>query len=126
MADSPPIVLAAVQEAKYFAGLTVDVYLGLAERSPLVAVLGGGTSKAPCPGVKWVSLADGDPLLAEWGVVVLGPDMAAGLLARERPGAGLSPDGEKRFDMVMTFDRARVTTAARCMLDRFPDRPEPN
>lgn len=125
VADSPPIVLAAVQEAKYFTGLTVDVYLGLAERSPLVAVLGGGASRAPCPGVKWVSLDDGDPLLAEWGVVVLGPDMAAGLLARERPGAGLSPDGEKRFDMVMTFDRARVTTAARCMLDRFPDRPGP-
>ena len=126
MADSPPIVLAAVQEAKYFIGLTVDAYLGLAERSPLVAVLGGGTSRAPCPGVKWVSLDAADPLLAEWGVVVLGPDMAAGLLARERPGAGLSPDGEKRFDMVMTFDRARVTTAARCMLDRFPDQPGPD
>ena len=47
VADSPPIVLAAVQEAKYFTGLTVDVYLGLAERSPLVAVLGGGASARP-------------------------------------------------------------------------------
>ena len=39
VADSPPIVLAAVQDVKYFHGLTVDTYLGLAQRSPLVAVL---------------------------------------------------------------------------------------
>lgn len=121
VADSPPIVLAAVQDSKYFTGVTVDTYMTLAERSPLVAVLGGGTSVAPCPGVKWVPLDSDDPLLAEWGVLALGPDMAAGLVARERPGG--SGDAARRFDMVMTFDRGRVTTAARCLLERFPDGP---
>lgn len=122
-ADSPPIVLAAVQDSKYFVGATVDTYQSLAERSPLVAVFGGGTSISPCPGVKWIPLEQDDPMLADWGVLALGPDIAAGLVARERLPRNGSTEDARRFDMVMTFDRARVTTAARCLLERFPHGP---
>lgn len=54
----------------------------------------------------------------------LGPDIAAGLIARELgewdPGPEARED-DRRFEMAITFDRGRVTAAARSLLNRFPD-----
>lgn len=44
---------------------------------------------------------------------MIGADTSAGLIARELPGQ------ERRFEVVMTFDRERVATAARSLLDRL-------
>lgn len=121
-AESPPMVLAALQEEKNFSGVTADTYRGLAVRSPLVVVLASGIPASPCPGVRGVHLEPGDPVLREWVVLVLGPDIAAGLIAREhrRLGGGDGLERDERFDMVMTFDRDLVTAAARGMLERIP------
>ena len=63
-----------------------------------------------------------DPDLADATYVEpMTPEVVAKIIARERAGRDRAgpPGAEKRFDMVMTFDRARVTLAARCLLDRF-------
>lgn len=61
-----------------------------------------------------------DPLAQEWVIVVIGSDSSAGLIARELPPPPGTPDRDRRFEVVITFDRQRVATAARCLLDRLP------
>ena len=68
--------------------------------------------------IRGVHLAAGDPLVHEWTILVLGPDIAAGLIARELSPAG-AEQADRRFDMVITFDRALVTLGARCLLSRL-------
>ncbi len=121
-ADSTPIVLATVQHAGNFGGATREMYTQIAQRSPLVVVFGEGVDGHPEPGVRGVAVDADDPLASEWTVLVLGPDTAAGLIAREQP-VDHPPvdDGDRRFESVITFDRARVTAAARSLLKRLPD-----
>ena len=89
---------------------------------PLVVVFGEGVPEEPEPGIRGVSVDADDPLATEWTVLVLGPDTAAGLIAREQPAAHPpADDGDRRFESVITFDRARVTAAARSLLARLPD-----
>lgn len=121
-ADSTPIVLATVQHDRYFGGTTLDMYTQIAERSPLVVVFGEDVPAEPEPGIRGVSLAPSDPLSSEWTVLVLGPDTAAALIAREQPdGHPHLDDGDRRFESVITFDRDRVAAAARSLLARLPD-----
>lgn len=121
-ADSTPIVLATVQHAGNLVGATRDMYTQIAQRSPLVVVFGEDVPDEPEPGIRGVTLASGDPLATEWTVLVLGPDTAAALIAREQP-VERPPvdDGDRRFESVITFDRARVAAAARSLLKRLPD-----
>lgn len=52
-------------------------------------------------------------------MVALGPHTAAALIARENPQAQAdASDDERRFDFVITYDRALVTAAARTLLNR--------
>ena len=54
--------------------------------------------------------------------MILGPDSCAAIIAREvdEPTDGRISDDDRRFDMAITFDRSRVTLAARTLLDHVP------
>lgn len=116
----PPMVLAALQRAENYTGLTRHRYREVAAVSPLVAIFGRGLPEDLGPGVRGVDLDAGDPLCAEWTVVTLGPHHAAALIAREHEEITSRPDGDRRFDFTITYDRALVTMAARNLLDRIP------
>ncbi|RDH76846.1 EAL domain-containing protein [Mycolicibacterium moriokaense] len=114
----PPMVLTALQKAEYFTEDTARRYQQIAQTSPLVAVFGQDLPENLGPRVRGVSLAADDPLSAEWTVVVLGPHAASALLGRERVD-DCEDDAGRRFDFVITYDRALVTLAARSLLDRM-------
>ena len=121
-AESAPIVLTTVQKHTNFSQTTRRRYTALADRSPLVLVFGVGVPEDLQPCVRWVDLAPEDPLASEWTIVVLGPHTAAALIAQERFPPHRTPsrsDGERRFEAAITFDRARVTRAARTLMARL-------
>jgi len=65
--------------------------------------------------VRGVDLQPEDPLCEEWVIVALGADTA--LVARELPGPA-ERDSDRRFEFLITSDRALVTRAARSLLTR--------
>lgn len=117
-ADSPPIVLATVQQRLNFNAATRALYTGIARRSPLVAVFGRDIPDDPGPGIRGVRLDPDDPVTQEWIVVTIGTDNAAALIARELPTTGDNRD--RSFELAVTFDRRRVADTARSLLDRLP------
>ncbi|KMO80486.1 EAL domain-containing protein [Mycolicibacterium obuense] len=117
-AESPPMVLATVQDQSKLSDATMRTYTKLARRAPLVAMFGANVPDDLGNGLRGVHLAASDPLVHEWTILVLGPDIAAGLIAREVSPPG-TPQADRRFDMVITFDRSLVTLGARCLLSRL-------
>ncbi|CAN5499780.1 hypothetical protein BH11ACT7_BH11ACT7_30780 [soil metagenome] len=116
----PPIVLATMQRSEHFTPRTMGRYRELAERSALVAVFGERIPAQPAKGIRGVGLHPDDPLCTEWTVVTLGPHTSAALIAREHPGNHADmPDADRRFEFVITYDRALVTAAARNLLCRI-------
>ena len=120
-AADPPMLMAALQRGRHLTRATHACYEELAGRLPLVAVFGVDLPEDPGSGLRYVPLASSDPLCQEWAVVMLGPHTAAALLAHEHDSsaAKVVPDYERRFDLVMTHDRALVTSCARSLLDRM-------
>jgi EAL domain-containing protein (putative c-di-GMP-specific phosphodiesterase class I) len=118
-ATDPPIVLTAMQRAENFTGRTRDRYVKIAATCPLVAVYGQDLPAELETNVRGVDLAPDDPLCAQWIVLILGPHHAAALIAREQPSAVPVSDGDRRFDLVLTYDRVLVTIVARSLLDRI-------
>ncbi|HET9691989.1 MAG TPA: EAL domain-containing protein [Acidimicrobiales bacterium] len=108
------VLLATFQEGRHLTTATCARYEQLAARNVFTAALATGVAGRTTPGVRVVDLPPGDPLAAEWDVVVVGPHFAGALLARDRGDDG--PDRERRFDYVITHDRALVLRAARSML----------
>ena len=121
-ATDPPILLTALQHAKYFTGHTRHAYRDLAARSSMVAVFGTNMPADVGFGVRGIALEPTDELAMEWTVLALGPHMAVALIARERDGDvdETGRDEDRRFDFVITYDRAIVTAAASNMLARVP------
>jgi EAL domain-containing protein (putative c-di-GMP-specific phosphodiesterase class I) len=122
-ADSPPIVLTTLEHSRYFTPGTRRRYQQLAETSPLIAIFGHGLPVDLGRRIRGVDLDPSDPLCIEWTILVLGPDTATGLIAREYEddtcsGASVV-DADRRFEMTMTFDRSRVALAARNLLHRI-------
>lgn len=115
----PPVVLTALQRAENFTGATRDRYLQMSESSPLVAVYGENLDRDLPAGIRGVDLKPDDPLCEQWVVLILGPHHAAALVARERPSEVPLPDGDRQFDLVITYDRLLVTVVARSLLDRI-------
>ena len=63
-----------------------------------------------------------DKLRGEWDVIVVGPHVAGALIDRDLGDDG--PDGERRFDVVVTYDRELLLTAARALMARIaPEAP---
>ncbi|CAN5705017.1 hypothetical protein BH09ACT8_BH09ACT8_43970 [soil metagenome] len=118
-ASDPPMVLAALQRAQYLTEDTQRRYADLAGSIPLIALFGEELPPDLAPGIRGVPLRPADPLCAEWIVLTLGPHTAAALIARECPGLHDARDNDRRFDFVMTYDRALVTLAAYNLLDRM-------
>jgi EAL domain-containing protein (putative c-di-GMP-specific phosphodiesterase class I) len=116
-ASDHPIVLAAVQRAQNFSSASRKLYQDLAATSPLVAVLGRDMQPDLGGGVRGVDLQPGDPLCEEWVIVTLGADTCRALVARELVGSERR-DSERRFEFLITSDRALVTRAARSLLAR--------
>ena len=116
-AASPPIVLAALQHVEHYTEATRQRYRRIGSASPMVALFGERLPADLGPNLRSVPLDAHDPLTAEWIVLVLGPDMATALIAREEH-AGPRSDGERYFAAALTNDRLLVTLAARSLLSR--------
>jgi len=110
----PCVLLACFQAARHFTPATARRFARIAERVPLVAALGAGLDEEPAPGVRGAGLRENDTLRDEWNVLVVGPHRAAALVAHDLGDDG--PDDERRFDFVLTHDRALVLEAARALL----------
>lgn len=118
----PAVVLATFQDASRFTPATRHRYAALARCNALVAGLGTGMPETPAAGVRGQSVDPDDKLRGEWDVIVVGPHMAAALIARDVGDDG--PDEERRFDLVLTYDRELVLTAARALMARIaPEAP---
>ncbi|MEW5811296.1 MAG: EAL domain-containing protein [Actinomycetota bacterium] len=117
-AESPPMVLATVQDKTNLGTRTMDMYTTIAQRAPLVAIFGEHVAADLGNGIRGVHLDMEDPLVREWTILVLGPDIAAGLIARQLE-CSTNRKADRRFEMVITFDRALVTMAARGLLSRL-------
>jgi EAL domain-containing protein (putative c-di-GMP-specific phosphodiesterase class I) len=114
-----PMVLAALPRTEGFSEGSRYLYQELAKMSPLVVVFGHDLAADLGVGVRGVALPADDPLRDEWAVVALGADTCRALVARPVTD---SPDhfGERRFEFLVTTDRALVTKAARDLLARVP------
>ena len=117
-ADSAPIVLFTLQSQDNFRGETRHNITMLAKRSPLVVAFAVNAPRDAAHRVQWVDIDAGDRMALEWTIVVLGPDTAAALVARELEPPGQGVENDRRFAAVITFDRDRVAAAARSLLNR--------
>ncbi len=117
-AFDPPILLTALQHGKHFSVTTQNRYRKLAKRSVLVAVFGEMLPRNLGPGIRGVTLDSSDPLRDEWTVIALGPHISAALIAREQPGS-TGCNGDREFDMVLTYDRNLVTSIASALMYRL-------
>ena len=115
----PAMVLTALQRAEHFTRRTRDRYRGIAESSPFVAIFGQGLTSELGSGIRGVDLDAADPLCGQWVVLLLGPHQAAALIGREQDVVGSVPDGDRRFDLAIVYDRVLVTEVARILLDRI-------
>lgn len=112
----PAVVLACFQEAAHFGEQTQKRYGALARHIAFVAALGQGMPAEPVPGVRGAVLSGGDLLRGEWHIVVVGPHLAAALLARDLGDHG--PEMDRRFEFVLTYDRNIVVRAAAALMER--------
>jgi EAL domain-containing protein (putative c-di-GMP-specific phosphodiesterase class I) len=80
----------------------------VAEHSALVTLL--GTDTALPPGVRGARIAEDDPLRGEWDVAVVGPHVAAALVAR--------PCGEDEMEYTVVYERDLVLEVARSLMSR--------
>ena len=107
------IVLSTFQDAVNLTPSVVRRYAQLATSCALVAVIGRSMPQHPIAGVRGGTVPEGHPLGEEGHVVVLSPDYAAALLARED---GVDADGRPVMHYVLTHDRDLVCTAARTLV----------
>ncbi|WP_433798377.1 EAL domain-containing protein [Actinomycetospora sp. CA-084318] len=113
-AEGPTVTLATVGPGAAPTGARAERYARAARETSLVALLGAGPE--PLPGVRGADLGGGDPLRAEWDVIVVGPHVSAALVARETVG------GEYQYAVV--YERDLVLELARSLMSRTV--PAPN
>jgi EAL domain-containing protein (putative c-di-GMP-specific phosphodiesterase class I) len=123
------VVLSTFQEASNITPGTQRRYARLVEECALVMAHVHGPGGAGRPdggalpeGVRVVPIRDGDPLLAEWDIVVVTADFAAVLVARE-----LDPSrhAEGVYEFALSHDRELALAAAGALLRRAAH-PEPS
>jgi EAL domain-containing protein (putative c-di-GMP-specific phosphodiesterase class I) len=111
------VILGCFQEAAHFTPFTKERYTELAAATALTAALGVHFPDVPAPGVRGVRFKAADALRNEWDVIVVGPHFAAALVALDCGDSG--DDRQRRFDYVITHDRALVLAAARSLMHRL-------
>ncbi|SFA45605.1 EAL domain, c-di-GMP-specific phosphodiesterase class I (or its enzymatically inactive variant) [Rhodococcoides kroppenstedtii] len=117
VASEPLVVLSAIQRARWFSPEVVARYGELAAKHPFVAALAVGLEDEPAPGVRSAALDPTERFANEWTVTVVGRHYFAALIARDLGDVGVDDD-DRRFDFVLTHDRATVVAAARSMMKR--------
>ncbi|MDG4664942.1 EAL domain-containing protein [Mycobacterium sp. 236(2023)] len=115
-AEFPPIVLTAVGR-QGIGERTQRKYRCIAEKSPFVAVFGHDVPDGLGHRVRTVRLDPDDPLSTETAIVVLGPETAVALVAREHRSDN-GDTGAQVFDVVFVFDREHAAVLARSLLER--------
>ena len=113
-AAEPPMLLATLQEGRFFTRRTAQRYANIAATAAMVAVLATDLPSNIVPGVRGIALGSDDPLVEEWNVLVVGPHFAGALVARDLGDSG--PDMDRRFTYTLSYDRALVLEAARALL----------
>ncbi len=111
------VVLAAFQEARHLTPATVRRYRRLADHVVFVGALGEGMGPEPVPGVRGAHLHPDDPVRGEWDIAVVGPHFAVALVARDLGDDG--PEGDRRFEYVLTHDRDLVVGLAGDLMARM-------
>jgi diguanylate cyclase (GGDEF)-like protein/PAS domain S-box-containing protein len=114
------VVAAAFQHGRHFTPATSLRYRELVERTGFVCALGEGLGEEPVAGLRGAPLAEDDPVLGEWDVVVLSPHFSTALLARDLGSTG--PDLDRMFEYALTYERGVVTAAAHGLLSRVVPR----
>ena len=102
VAGDPARLLGTVAQARR-AGWGValdDVGAAPASRAAFTGALGHGMPVAPVAGVRGADLAADDPLRGEWDLIVIGPRLAAALVANGLGDQG--PDDRRGYDVVVT------------------------
>ena len=110
-------VLATFQDAEFFTPATRRRYRRIAEHAAFVGVLGRGMPLAPMPGIRGGQLSPADPVLSEWDIAVIGPHFASCLTARDLGDGG--PDGQRRFEFVLSHRRELAIEVATALLSRI-------
>jgi EAL domain-containing protein (putative c-di-GMP-specific phosphodiesterase class I) len=119
-AGSEGVLIGSFQTGDRFAAMRRR-YAKLAQHMPLVAALGSGLGPEPEGRVRGGHIEDDDPLMAEWVVAVLGPQMSAALAARDLGHDG--PASGRQFDFAVTYNRGEVVDIARMLLTRIRSKP---
>ena len=113
----PAVVLSTFQQADFFTADTARRYARLGDRSAFVGAVARGLEPNPVLGVRGAAISAEDPVQGEWDVLVTTPHFAAALVARDVGDSG--PDGDRRFDYAITYDRELVLAAARILFVRM-------
>jgi EAL domain-containing protein (putative c-di-GMP-specific phosphodiesterase class I) len=116
------VVLASFQDVGFFTTRSRDRYEQLARSAALVGALGTGMSEEPAPRVRGADLKQDEALQDEWNVAVISPHFAGAFVARDLGDSDV-PDGERRFDFFVTYERELVARAAHALMARiYPQR----
>lgn len=109
----PRCVAATLQDARYLTPLTRSVYARLGSLGVRSRLHARGLQAWVAPGVEGVDLAEEDPLVDEWVVVVPGPSPVA-FAATDLHDTDCE-DALRSFSYAVTHDPAAVAEAARLL-----------
>jgi hypothetical protein len=107
-AEGPTVLLASMGPDGIPRGERARRFATVAEHSSLVTLFGVGTALPR--GVRGAVLAPDDPLRTEWDVAVVGPHVAAALVAR--------PCSTGEMEYTVVYDRDLVMEVARSLMSR--------
>jgi EAL domain-containing protein (putative c-di-GMP-specific phosphodiesterase class I) len=107
-AEGPTVLLGSVGPDGIPRGEHARRFASMAEHSTLVTLFGVGPALPR--GVRGAVLADNDPLRTEWDVAVVGPHVAAALVAR--------PCGFGEMEYAVVYERDLVMEVARSLMSR--------
>lgn len=111
------LVFGTFQHRENFDEQALERYYPLAETSAFVAVFGHGFEHLALTGeVSSVEIDLADPLVAEWNVLVISPNFAATLTARQ---VGEPSPTNDSYEFILTHDRRLTIEAARTLVARL-------
>jgi EAL domain-containing protein (putative c-di-GMP-specific phosphodiesterase class I) len=110
----PPVVLACLRGAQLPSGAPLALLEMIARNTSFAAAFAEQLPHHPLPGVRMIQLDEGDPLVNEWVLAVIGPHFAALLAARSRDTAS-----EESLSLGLSYHRPTVLRAAQTLLHRI-------
>lgn len=111
LSEPPPLMVATLQDQRYVTRQTREVYRRLAEAGTQVTLHARGLHGWLDPGVQGVDLADDDPLVNEWVVVVPARVRPAVLAATDLDGTSVDDDA-RSFSYAVSYDPQLVAACA--------------